>query len=147
MGSSGRSLTHAAEVNSADGWYLDGKLLNKQHTFDDMIASAEHLITSDVCASDRLAIRGGSAGGLLVGACTTQRPELFASVVAEVPFVDIVNTMSDTTLPLTVTEWEEWGDPRSEPFASAMLAYSPYDNTGPPTIRRSTCRPVSTTRV
>ncbi|MGB3737222.1 MAG: S9 family peptidase [Ilumatobacter sp.] len=113
------------------GWYLDGKLLNKQHTFDDMIASAEHLITSNVCASDRLAIRGGSAGGLLVGACTTQRPELFASVVAEVPFVDIVNTMSDTSLPLTVTEWEEWGDPRSEPFASAMLAYSPYDNTRP----------------
>ncbi len=110
-------------------WYLDGKLEHKQHTFDDMIASAEHLVTAGVVASDRLAIRGGSAGGLLVGACTTQRPELFASVVAEVPFVDIVNTMSDPTLPLTVTEWEEWGDPRSEPFASAMLAYSPYDNT------------------
>jgi len=110
-------------------WYLDGKLEQKQHTFDDMIASAEHLVHAGVVAGDRLAIRGGSAGGLLVGACMTQRPDLFASVVAEVPFVDIVNTMSDPTLPLTVTEWEEWGDPRSEPFAAAMLAYSPYDNT------------------
>jgi len=112
-------------------WYLDGKLEHKQHTFDDMIASAEHLTSTGVVAPDRLAIRGGSAGGLLVGACMTQRPELFASVVAEVPFVDIVNTMSDPTLPLTVTEWEEWGDPRAEPFASVMLAYSPYDNTVP----------------
>lgn len=112
-------------------WYLDGKLEHKQHTFDDMLASAQHLIDTGVCAPDRLAIRGGSAGGLLVGACMTQRPDLFASVVAEVPFVDIVNTMSDPTLPLTVTEWEEWGDPRTEPFASAMLAYSPYDNTVP----------------
>lgn len=110
-------------------WYLDGKLENKQHTFDDMIASSEHLVAAGIVAPHRLAIRGGSAGGLLVGACMTQRPELFASVVAEVPFVDIVNTMSDPSLPLTVTEWEEWGDPRSEPFASAMLAYSPYDNT------------------
>ena len=78
-----------------------------------------------------MAIEGGSAGGLLVGACATMRPELFASVVAEVPFLDIVTTMSDPTLPLTVTEWEEWGDPRSEPFASYMLSYSPYDNTRP----------------
>ena len=112
-------------------WYLDGKLEHKQHTFDDMIASAEHLVTAGIVASERLAIRGGSAGGLLVGACMTQRPDLFAAVVAEVPFVDIVNTMSDPSLPLTVTEWEEWGDPRVEPFASAMLAYSPYDNTRP----------------
>ena len=112
-------------------WSLDGKLLHKQHTFDDMIACGEHLIHAGVVHPDRLSIRGGSAGGLLVGACMTQRPELFASVVAEVPFVDIVNTMSDTSLPLTVTEWEEWGDPRSEPYASVMLAYSPYDNTRP----------------
>lgn len=110
-------------------WYLDGKLERKQHTFDDMLACAEHLVSSNVVAPERLSIRGGSAGGLLVGACMTQRPELFASVVAEVPFVDIVNTMSDPSLPLTVTEWEEWGDPRAEPFASTMLAYSPYDNT------------------
>lgn len=112
-------------------WYLDGKLEHKQHTFDDMIVSAEYLTATGVIAPDRLAIRGGSAGGLLVGACMTQRPDLFAAVVAEVPFVDIVNTMSDPTLPLTVTEWEEWGDPRTEPFASLMLAYSPYDNTTP----------------
>jgi oligopeptidase B len=82
-----------------------------------------------VVGPDRLAIRGGSAGGLLVGACVTMRPDLFAAAVAEVPFVDVVTTMSDPTLPLTVTEWEEWGDPRSEPFASYMTSYSPYDNT------------------
>lgn len=112
-------------------WYLDGKLLAKQHTFDDMIACAEHLVAEGLVAATRLAIRGGSAGGLLVGACMTKRPELFAAVVAEVPFVDIVSTMSDPTLPLTVTEWEEWGDPRTEPYASYMLEYSPYDNTVP----------------
>ena len=77
----------------------------------------------------RLALRGGSAGGLLVGACITMRPERFAAAVAEVPFVDVVTTMSDPSLPLTVTEWEEWGDPRAEPFASYIAGYSPYDNT------------------
>ena len=112
-------------------WYLDGKLLAKANTFTDMIACGEHLIAAGIVDPDRLAIRGGSAGGLLVAACATQRPDLFASIVAEVPFVDIVNTMSDPTLPLTVTEWEEWGDPRTEPFASYMLSYSPYDNTVP----------------
>ena len=110
-------------------WYLDGKLLAKPNTFGDMIACGEHLVATGVVGPDRLCIRGGSAGGLLVGACMTQRPDLFASVVAEVPFVDVVNTMSDPTLPLTVTEWEEWGDPRTEPWASCMLGYSPYDNT------------------
>ena len=110
-------------------WYLDGKLLKKPNTFSDMIACAEHLVATRVVDADRLGIRGGSAGGLLVAACMTQRPELFASVVAEVPFVDIVSTMSDPTLPLTVTEWEEWGDPRAEPYASCMAGYSPYDNT------------------
>ncbi len=112
-------------------WYLDGKLLAKPNTFSDMIACAEHLVAEAVVAADRLAIRGGSAGGLLVGACATRRPELFAAVVAEVPFVDVVSTMSDPSLPLTVTEWEEWGDPRSEPLASCIESYSPYDNTGP----------------
>jgi oligopeptidase B len=112
-------------------WYLDGKLLAKPNTFGDTIAAAEHLIDSGLVAPDRLAIRGGSAGGLLVGACMTARPDLFASVVAEVPFVDIVSTISDPTLPLTVTEWEEWGDPRQEPYASCMSSYSPYDNTVP----------------
>ena len=111
------------------GWYLDGKLLAKPNTFSDTIASGEHLIAAGMVDPDRLAIRGGSAGGLLVAACMTKRPDLFASVVAEVPFVDVVSTMSDPTLPLTVTEWEEWGDPRTEPYASCMLSYSPYDNT------------------
>jgi oligopeptidase B len=112
-------------------WYLDGKLLRKRNTFTDTIACAEHLVSAGWAAAGRLAIRGGSAGGLLVGACATMRPELFASVVAEVPFVDVVSTMSDPSLPLTVTEWEEWGDPRSEPWAGYMESYSPYDNTFP----------------
>ncbi len=110
-------------------WYLDGKLLAKPNTFGDTIACGEHLIAESIVDADRLAIRGGSAGGLLVAACMTRRPELFCSVIAEVPFVDVVSTMSDPTLPLTVTEWEEWGDPRAEPYASCMLGYSPYDNT------------------
>ena len=113
------------------GWYLNGRLLNKRNTFTDTIACAEHLVTSGWAAPGRVAIRGGSAGGLLVGACVTMRPDLFASAVAEVPFVDVVSTMSDPSIPLTVTEWDEWGDPRAEPFASYMLSYSPYDNTGP----------------
>ncbi len=112
-------------------WYLDGKLLSKVNTFSDTIACCEHLAASGWAASGRLALRGGSAGGLLVGACINMRPDLFASAIAEVPFVDVVSTMSDPSLPLTVTEWEEWGDPREEPSASYMLSYSPYDNLGP----------------
>jgi oligopeptidase B len=112
-------------------WYREGKLLNKRNTFTDFIACAEHLADERWADRSRLAIEGGSAGGLLVGACTTMRPDLFAAVVAEVPFVDIVSSMSDPSLPLTVTEWEEWGDPRHEPDASYMLSYSPYDNTNP----------------
>ncbi len=110
-------------------WYLDGKLLNKRNTFTDTVACTDHLIDSGIVACERVAIRGGSAGGLLVGACITMRPDLFASAVAEVPFVDVVTTMSDPSLPLTITEWEEWGDPRSQPHAGYMLGYSPYDNT------------------
>jgi oligopeptidase B len=110
-------------------WYLDGKLLNKRNTFTDTLAACDHLVEHGVAAAGRLAIRGGSAGGLLVGACVTMRPDGFAAAVAEVPFVDVVSTMSDPTLPLTVTEWEEWGDPRAEPFGSYMESYAPYDNT------------------
>ena len=110
-------------------WYLDGKLLHKRNTFTDTIAVADHLVERGVVDGARLAIRGASAGGLLVGACVTMRPERFATAVAEVPFVDVVTTMSDPSLPLTVTEWEEWGDPRAEPFARYMADYSPYDNT------------------
>jgi oligopeptidase B len=112
-------------------WYLDGKLLSKRNTFTDTLAGCEHLVTAGVADRDRVAIRGGSAGGLLVGACITMEPGRFRSAVAEVPFVDVTTTMSDPTLPLTVTEWEEWGDPRNEPFASYIASYSPYDRTDP----------------
>ena len=110
-------------------WYLDGKLLQKRNTFTDTLAACEHLVAERIADRDRVAIRGGSAGGLLVGACVTMEPGRFRSAVAEVPFVDVTTTMSDPMLPLTVTEWEEWGDPRAEPYASYIAGYSPYDNT------------------
>ena len=110
-------------------WYIDGKLLNKRNTFLDTIAVAEHVVATGWASPRRVAIRGGSAGGLLVGACVTMRPDLFAAAVAEVPFVDVVTTMYDETLPLTITEWDEWGNPAEEPLASYMLSYSPYDQT------------------
>ena len=110
-------------------WYLDGKFLNKRNTFTDTIDAASHLADTKVCNGSQLVVRGGSAGGLLVGACITMNPARFAGAIAEVPFVDVVTTMSDPSLPLTVTEWEEWGDPRTEPFASYIQSYSPYDNT------------------
>jgi oligopeptidase B len=109
-------------------WYLEGKLLQKHRTFTDFAAAAEHLVEAGFAAADRVAIRGGSAGGLLVGAVVAQRPELPAAVVAEVPFVDVVTTMLDPSLPLTITEWEEWGDPREPEFERAMAAYAPYEN-------------------
>ena len=109
-------------------WYLDGKLAAKANTFTDVIACAEKLVADGYSAPDRLALRGGSAGGLLVGAVLNRRPDLFAAAVAEVPFVDVVTTMSDPSLPLTITEWEEWGDPRTPEFDAVMTAYSPYDN-------------------
>ncbi len=110
-------------------WYTEGKLLAKRNTFTDTIACVEHLRDIGWAHPHKIALRGGSAGGLLVGACMTMRPELFRAIIAEVPFVDAVTTMSDPSLPLTITEWEEWGDPRDEPAASYMLSYSPYDNT------------------
>jgi oligopeptidase B len=104
-------------------------LQHKRNTFTDFIAAAEHLIATGWAAPDRVAIRGGSAGGLLMGAVTNMRPDLWRVVVAEVPFVDVVTTMSDESLPLTVTEWEEWGNPVADPDAyRVMLSYSPYDN-------------------
>ena len=109
-------------------WYLDGKLLNKTNTFADVNAVARDVVAKGWASPHRLAVRGGSAGGLMVGACLNLAPELWTAAVAEVPFVDVVSTMSDPSLPLTITEWEEWGDPRFEPFASYMLSYSPYDN-------------------
>lgn len=109
-------------------WYFDGRLLNKRHTFEDVNAVAAHLVETGIADAGRLAVRGGSAGGLMVGACLNLAPELWKAAVAEVPFVDVVTTMSDPSQPLTVTEWEEWGDPRVEPYASYMASYSPYDN-------------------
>jgi len=109
-------------------WYFEGRLMAKANTFADVNYAAMHLVTKRIAAADKLIVRGGSAGGLMVGACINRDPELWAGAIAEVPFVDVVNTMSDPSMPLTVTEWEEWGDPRVEPWASYMLSYSPYDN-------------------
>jgi oligopeptidase B len=98
------------------------------NTFTDFIACAEHLVTSKWTSRDRLVIQGGSAGGLLMGAVTNLQPDLFAGVVSQVPFVDVINTMLDTSLPLTVGEYEEWGDPHDAEQYGWMRAYSPYDN-------------------
>ena len=109
-------------------WYEDGKLLNKKNTFGDFVAAAEHLVSEGYTSPERLAIRGGSAGGLLIGAVINQRPDLFRAAVADVPFVDTLNTMLDPTVPLTVTEFEEWGDPRDPRYFRYIRDYSPYDN-------------------
>jgi oligopeptidase B len=113
-------------------WYEQGRMEHKTNTFTDFIAAATSLVDSGRTSSDRLAARGGSAGGLLIGAVVNLRPDLWKAIVAEVPFVDVVTTMSDTSLPLTVTEWEEWGDPVHDSAAyERMLSYSPYDNVKP----------------
>ena len=113
-------------------WYEQGRLEHKRNTFTDFIACAEHLIAAGWTGPGRLVIRGGSAGGLLMGAVTNMRPDLWTAVVAEVPFVDVLTTMSDETLPLTVTEWEEWGDPLHDATAyETIRSYSPYDNVAP----------------
>lgn len=111
-------------------WYENGKLLNKKNTFTDFIACSEHLISEGYTSSGKLCVMGGSAGGLLVTAAANMRPELFHTVVAIVPFVDVINTMLDPSLPLTVQEYEEWGDPNIKEFYDYMLSYSPYDNIG-----------------
>ncbi len=112
-------------------WYDDGKLLKKKNTFLDFIACAEHLIQEKYTSASELAICGGSAGGLLMGACINLRPDLFKAVIAMVPFVDVLNTMLDPTLPLTVTEYEEWGNPQDPVFFKSIQEYSPYDNVKP----------------
>jgi oligopeptidase B len=109
-------------------WYEEGKLLKKRNTFTDFIAAAEYLIAEGYTSADRLAINGASAGGLLMGAVTNLRPDLFRVVVAEVPFLDVVNTMLDPSLPLTVIEYEEWGNPSDPAAYDYMRSYSPYDN-------------------
>jgi oligopeptidase B len=109
-------------------WYDAGKLLNKKNTFTDFIACAQHLIDKGYTDSKKLVINGGSAGGLLMGAVTNMRPDLFKIVIADVPFVDVINTMSDPNLPLVREEYEEWGNPNDPEYFDYMLSYSPYDN-------------------
>ncbi|MGE8501935.1 MAG: S9 family peptidase [Pseudomonas sp.] len=111
-----------------EAWYRAGKLEHKQNTFDDFIACAECLIAEGLTSSQQLAISGGSAGGLLIGAVINQRPELFAAAIAEVPFVDVLNTMLNPDLPLTVTEYDEWGDPNQSEVFERIKAYAPYEN-------------------
>ena len=112
-------------------WYEEGKFLYKKNTFTDFIACAEHLIAEKWTNSDRLVISGGSAGGLLMGAVINLRPDLFKAVVANVPFVDVLTSILDTSLPLTVLEWEEWGNPNQAEYYDYIKSYSPYDNVTP----------------
>jgi oligopeptidase B len=110
-------------------WYTGGKLLHKKNTFTDFVACARHLVQENWTSADRLAARGGSAGGLLMGAVANMAPDAFAAIVAQVPFVDALNTILDPSLPLTVTEWEEWGDPlHSAEVYAYMKEYTPYEN-------------------
>jgi oligopeptidase B len=110
-------------------WYTNGKLLHKKNTFTDFVACAEHLAAQGWTSASKLVARGGSAGGLLMGAVANLAPQKFAGIVAQVPFVDALNTILDPSLPLTVTEWEEWGDPLHDPAVYAyMKSYTPYEN-------------------
>ena len=109
-------------------WYESGKLFHKKNTFTDFIACAEHLVRQGYAAKERLYAMGGSAGGLLMGAVLNMRPDLFHGVVAQVPFVDIMTTMLDASVPLTTGEYDEWGDPNRKEDYEYMLSYSPYDN-------------------
>jgi oligopeptidase B len=108
-------------------WYEDGKLLKKKNTFTDFIDCGDHLVAQKYTGKDHLFAMGGSAGGLLMGAVVNMRPDLFKGVVAAVPFVDVVTTMLDESIPLTTFEWDEWGDPHKREYYDYMLSYSPYD--------------------
>jgi oligopeptidase B len=109
-------------------WREQGRMMQKLNTFNDFVDSAEYLVKQKFTSADRLVIQGGSAGGLLMGAVSNMRPDLFKAVVAQVPFVDVMNTMLDATLPLTTSEYIEWGNPNEKPAFDYMLKYSPYDN-------------------
>lgn len=112
-------------------WYREGRGAKKSNSFSDIAAAAEHLVAERYTAAGRIALLGGSAGGLLVGAALNLRPDMFGAAVAEVPFVDVLNTMGDVTLPLTPPEWPEWGNPIEDEAAyRTILSYSPYDNVG-----------------
>jgi oligopeptidase B len=109
-------------------WHDQGRMLNKRTTFTDFIACAEFLVAQQYTDAQHLAVEGGSAGGLLIGAVLNVRPDLFKAALVEVPFVDVINTMLDESLPLTVGEFEEWGNPKGKPAYDYMMRYSPYDN-------------------
>ena len=109
-------------------WREQGRMMQKINTFNDFVDCAEYLVKNKYTATDRLVIQGGSAGGLLVGAAMNQRPDLFKAVVAQVPFVDVMNTMLDASLPLTTSEYIEWGNPNEKAAFDYMMKYSPYDN-------------------
>jgi oligopeptidase B len=109
-------------------WYEDGKLLKKKNTVTDFIACAEFLIREKFTSPEKLFAMGRSAGGLLMGAISNMRPDLFKGIVAEVPFVDVVTTMLDASIPLTTGEYDEWGNPNQKEYYDYMLSYSPYDN-------------------
>jgi len=112
-------------------WYEDGKLLNKMNTFTDFNDCSQHLINEGYTNEEKLFAKGGSAGGLLMGACMNMRPNLYKGMIANVPFVDVVTTMLDETIPLTTSEYDEWGNPNEEKYYHYMLSYSPYDNVKP----------------
>ncbi|HSM64432.1 MAG TPA: prolyl oligopeptidase family serine peptidase, partial [Gillisia sp.] len=109
-------------------WYEDGKLLKKKNTFTDFIDVSKHLIDQKYTSHEHLYAMGGSAGGLLMGAVVNMAPELYNGVIAAVPFVDVVTTMLDDSIPLTTGEYDEWGNPNEEVYYNYMLSYSPYDN-------------------
>jgi oligopeptidase B len=112
-------------------WYENGKMFKKMNTFYDFIDCSDFLIKNKYCSPEKLFALGGSAGGLLMGAIINLRPDLYYGVVAAVPFVDVVTTMLDETIPLTTGEFEEWGNPKNKDFYEYMLSYSPYDNVEP----------------
>jgi oligopeptidase B len=109
-------------------WYDEGKMMKKKNTFNDYVDVAQYLVDNKYTSKDRLIANGGSAGGLLMGAIVNMRPDLFRAVVADVPFVDVINTMMDASLPLTAQEWQQWGDPHDSTQYAYMRSYSPYDN-------------------
>ena len=109
-------------------WYEDGKLLKKKNTFYDFIDCGKYLIEKNFTSSEHLYAQGGSAGGLLMGTVINMEPELFNGVIAGVPFVDVINTMWDESIPLTTSEFDEWGNPKEKEYYDYMKSYSPYDN-------------------
>src|SRR6202012_800135 len=112
-------------------WHDAGRLMHKRNTFTDFVTVAEHLVAQGYGDPARVAAEGGSAGGLLMGAIVNLRPDRFRAIVSHVPFVDVMNTMLDASLPLTAPEYEEWGNPNEQPAFEYMLSYSPYDNLRP----------------